>query len=630
MPDWLSIHEPVLVNTIGHCAGAVIFGMLLYFFLMNRRRAGDERSGLPVVAAALAMLWNLGSLVALATGPNGGQIAGAIVALSFSVLSLLPAVLLHISLQSRRRAVWIAGYVLSGVAVALHLADWLSHLPGLHYAALVVVTVGFSALTILSVILEWRQANRAAGSRLAGAMGLFLFAISFAHFGAAHAQQLAWSKEAALHHAGLPLALLVLLQDYRFLLMDAFLRFIVNATLAAAALLAAIRMAQSRFLAEHLQHPFDAGVIFVSAGLLLTLFVWVHNRVQRLLTSAIFLRANVDEALRELQDLSLAAGGEADFLRLAAESIARFLHAGRGELTDRNPATGRPPAAPVAVLDAAHFAAPAWVQAVLPMRFSRGDAAYLLLGSRGGGRRYLSEDLGVLARLGAAVAEHVEQLRGAQMQNLVSQAELKALQAQINPHFLFNSLNTLYGTIDRANAEARRLVLNLADVYRYLLRSERALVTVEEELRIVRAYLEIEELRLGSKLHTEVHADPSVLRAAIPLLSIQPLVENAVKHGVASRMGAGFVHLKIRAAGDTVVVEVSNSGVWDRPPGLSSPSSSGIGLTNVRRRLELCYGADARFEIRVENGVTTVAFTIPVARAPLPAERPLIKTPALP
>jgi two-component system LytT family sensor kinase len=408
------------------------------------------------------------------------------------------------------------------------------------------------------------------------------------------------------------------------------LRFIVNATLAAAALLAAIRIAQSRFLAEHLQHPFDAGVIFVSAGLLLTFFVWVHNRVQRLLTSAIFLRANVDEPLRELQDLSLAAGGEANFLRLAAEAIARFLHAGRGELTDRNPATGRPPAAPVAVLDAAHFAVPAWVQAVLPMRFSRGDAAFLLLGPRGGGRRYLSEDLGVLARLGAAVAEHVEQIRGAQMQNLVSQAELKALQAQINPHFLFNSLNTLYGTIDRANAEARRLVLNLADVYRYLLRSERALVTVEEELRIVRAYLEIEELRLGSKLHTEVHADPSALRAAIPLLSIQPLVENAVKHGVASRMGAGFVHLKIRADGNTVVVEVSNSGVWDWPPGLSASSSSGIGLTNVRRRLELCYGADARFEIRADNGVTTVAFVLPVAPALLRAASPPMGTPALP
>jgi hypothetical protein len=417
--------------------------------------------------------------------------------------------------------------------------------------------------------------------------------------------------------------LLVLLQDYRFLLMDAFLRFIVNATLAAAALLATIRILESRVLAAHLQHPFDAGVIFVSAGLLLTLFVWVHNRVQRLLTSAIFLRSNVDEALRELQDLSLAAGAEPDYLRLAAETIGRFLHAARFEVTERNPSLERPPAAPLAVLDAAHFMVPAWVQAVLPMRFSRGDAAYLLLGPRDGGRRYLSEDLGVLARLGAAVAEHVEQVRSVQMQNLVSQAELKALQAQINPHFLFNALNTLYGTIDRGNAEARRLVLNLADVYRYLLRSERALVTVEEELHIVRAYLEIEELRLGAKLHTEVDADPSALRVTIPLLSIQPLVENAVKHGVAPRRGAGFVRLRIRIAGQTVSVEVCNSGEWNRPQ-----SGSGIGLSNVRRRLELCYGAAAGFDIRASGGVTTIGFTLPVSQAP--ARAASAAAPALP
>jgi two-component system LytT family sensor kinase len=290
------------------------------------------------------------------------------------------------------------------------------------------------------------------------------------------------------------------------------------------------------------------------------------------------------------------------------------LHASRFDLTGQSPMADRPLAAPVAVLDSAGGAVPPWVQAVLPMRFSRGDAAYLMLGAREGGRRYLSEDLGVLARLGAAVAEHVEQLRGVQMQNLVSQAELKALQAQINPHFLFNSLNTLYGTIDRSNAEARRLVLNLADVYRYLLRSERTLVEVEEELRIVRAYLEIEELRLGAKLRTAVDAEQSALHVSIPLLSIQPLVENAVKHGVASRMGAGFVRLKIRANSQSVSVEVSNSGEWD-PRALASPGA-GIGLTNVRRRLELCYGTEAQFDVRAANGVTTVRFVLPTRLAP--------------
>jgi two-component sensor histidine kinase len=355
-----------------------------------------------------------------------------------------------------------------------------------------------------------------------------------------------------------------------------------------------------------LRNPFDAGVIFVSAGLALTVFVWVHNRVQRLLTSAIFLRSNVDVALRELRNLSMAQGAEADYLRLAAETIARFLHAARFDLTERNPGGRALLTAPEAVLDAKHFTAPPWVQAILPMRFARGDAAYLLLGPRDGGRRYLSEDLGVLARLGAAVCEHVEQLRNTQMQSLVSQAELKALQAQINPHFLFNSLNTLYGTIDRANAEARRLVLNLADVYRYLLRTERTLVTVEEELRIVRAYLEIEELRLGSKLRTEVDAAPSTLGATIPLLSIQPLVENAVKHGAAAHTGPGFVRLRIRGSGQAISVEVSNSGEW-----IPASNDRGIGLANVRRRLELCYGAEASVAVQAEKAVTTVSFAIP-------------------
>ncbi len=184
-------------------------------------------------------------------------------------------------------------------------------------------------------------------------------------------------------------------------------------------------------------------------------------------------------------------------------------------------------------------------------------------GPRDGARRYLSEDFAVLMRLGAAVVEHVEQLRGIQMQGLVSQAELKALQAQINPHFLFNSLNTLYGTIDRGNAEARRLVLNLADVFRYLLRSDRTLIEIEEELRIVRAYLEIEQLRLGAKLRTEINVDEAALRAMIPLLSVQPLVENAVKHGVAPRTGTGFVRLDITARPDLLSVTVSNSGECD-------------------------------------------------------------------
>jgi hypothetical protein len=613
MPDWLSIHEPVLVNTIGHSAGAVIFGMLLYFLFINRLRSREDRSDLAVLAAALAMLWNLGSLVALATGPAGGIVADVIVAASFSVLSLLPAVLLHISLESRHRAVWLSGYALSAIAVALHIADLLTQAPRFHYAALLLVTVGFVILTVISVFLELRQANRAAGSRLAGAMGLFLFAISFVHLGTEHTR-LAWSKEIALHHAGLPLALLVLLQDYRFLLLDAFLRFIVNASLAAGALLLAIRAVESRELAKQIQHPFQAGLLFVSACLLLTLFVYVRNRIQSFLTRVIFLRSNIAEALAEMQQLARAAHSEFEYLRHAGEVISRFLRASHFDMTQEQPLVVGTLTVPVAVVDAAKWTVPSWVQAVLPMRFSQGDASYLLLGPRHGGRRYLSEDFDVLARFRAAVIEHVEQLRSVQMQSLVSQAELKTLQAQINPHFLFNSLNTLYGTIDRSNAEARRLVLNLSDIFRYLLHSARTFIEIEEELRIVRAYLEIEELRLGPKLRTEIDIDQAAVHATIPVLSIQPLVENAVKHGVASRMGTGFVRLTIKSHADSLSVEVANSGECDVET-LTNPAR-GIGLTNVRRRLALCYGQETRFEARVANGVTSVGFTLPLASSP--------------
>ena len=531
MPDWLSIHEPVLVNTIGHCAGAVLFGMLLYFFLLNWRHDREERTKLPALAAALAFLWNIGSLVALGVGRQGGSAADVIVAASFSVLSLLPAVLLHISLGSHHRLLWISGYVLSfgGNRASRGGPDY-AFVPAPFRGAGAGDSGVCSSDRDFGVFLEIRNKNGAATSRLAGAMVLFLFAISFAHFSSEQAHQ-AWSKEIALHHAGIPLALFVLLQNYRFLLLDAFLRFVVNATLAAAAVLASIRIVESAHFGPRLDASFRR-------------------------RAAVCGRVPAADPVRLCSQSRAELADPGDFLAFQCRRRAgRTSQAGRGRRgTKASIFLGGGSDCGVRAGRALRFGrwrsarrrrGLAWVQAVVPLRFSRGDARYLLLGPRDGARRYLSEDFAVLMRLGAAVVEHVEQLRGIQMQGLVSQAELKALQAQINPHFLFNSLNTLYGTIDRGNAEARRLVLNLADVFRYLLRSDRTLIEIEEELRIVRAYLEIEQLRLGAKLRTEINVDEAALRATIPLLSVQPLVENAVKHGVAPRTGTGFVRLDI-------------------------------------------------------------------------------------
>ena len=101
-----------------------------------------------------------------------------------------------------------------------------------------------------------------------------------------------------------------------------------------------------------------------------------------------------------------------------------------------------------------------------------------MVGARRGGRPYRSDDLSDMRRLGVAIVEQVERFRAEELKRLVSQAELRALQAQINPHFLFNALNTLYGTIDRRSRTARRLVLNLAEIFRYFLQGDRTVISL--------------------------------------------------------------------------------------------------------------------------------------------------------
>jgi predicted membrane protein len=608
MSERLSIHEPVLVNTIGHSAAAVIFGILLALFILNLRRAGAKQSVLPVFACALALLWNIGSLVALGLGASGGFGAGLfgaslVVALSFSVMSFLPAVLLNIALGTNTRPLVLAGYGLSTVAALLHLAEPFTGSGRLFNAGLLVVIWGFGAITAFSVAIRiGRESWRDTGSRLAASMVLFLFAISFLHFdSAAHD---AWAGEIALHHAGLPLALLVLLQDYRFLLLDTFIRFLVNASLAAGFVLLTVFVVESPLLARHHEHPFDVGLLFVAACLLIVLFVYLRNTIQQLVTRVLFLRENVDGAFHELRDLGRAMHDEDAYLGEACLSIARFLRAETYEAVRERGLT---------YLDEK----PDWVQASVPIRLSRGEGRILMFGARRGGRRYLSEDYAILGRLAAAVGEQIEQIRSAEMQNLVKQAEIRALQSQINPHFLFNSLNTLYGTIPRESSEARRLVLNLAEVFRYFLQTERPFIRVEEEIRIVRAYLAIEELRLGERLRVEFDIDEDAARASIPALSIQPLVENAVKHGVSAQPGAGFVKVRVAAEGEEVRIDVSNSGSFEAPT--AERKGAGIGLENVRRRLELCYGPSARINVavaeqvagQVAGQITTVGFRVP-------------------
>ena len=211
------------MNTLGHSAGVLLFGIFLVLMLQDRATMPRRK---PLVAAGLALAWNLASLIVLGAGDSNSLAICWTIAIGFAVLSLLPAVLFDLCLGEQDAGLVRAGYALSVVSIIPHVTEIFQSDTNLHREAMTAIAVGFGILTVVA-------AFRADGStRLVGTMSLFLLAMSFVHLGEGHGEQI-WSQELALHHAAIPLALLVLLQDYRFVLLDAFLRVVANGILAA-------------------------------------------------------------------------------------------------------------------------------------------------------------------------------------------------------------------------------------------------------------------------------------------------------------------------------------------------------------------------------------------------------------
>jgi two-component system, LytTR family, sensor kinase len=586
------VNESLLVNTLGHSAGVLIFSIFLVLLLRDRaarRLRGGVKS---MVAALLALVWNLASLIVLGSDSPDSRFIRITIAIGFSVLSLLPAVLFDLCLERRHRMLVRSGYALSALATVLHIAELFRDNASYHRWALTSITIGFGILTLMATIFVYREGHdRATTSRVAGTMSLFLLAMSFVHLGSGHARQI-WSHELAFHHAAIPLALLVLLQDYRFILLDAFFRFLANVFLAAVFVFGAVEAWRLELLPAA-DTPFHIALLLAGACLVLVLFALARGGVQRALTRLIFRRPNEESLLR---DLKTTVHSEEEYIAGAVARLGEFMGA---------------PARVAAGVARTVDPEDQGTEAVVPLRTGSGGSLSVLLGRRTGGRRYLSEDLQALARVAAVISEQLEQHRDLETRRLVAQAELRALQSQIHPHFLFNALNALYGIIPREARGARETVLNLADIFRYFLETKKTLVPLEEEMHIVKAYLDVERLRLGDKLRLEIHVTPDAQSVSIPILSIQPLVENAVKHGIAPLAGGGLIQIDASIGAECeLVISVRDSG-----PGFSESNRTGVGLENVERRLELCYGGGARLSIESSPAGSEVSVRIPVASA---------------
>lgn len=183
------------------------------------------------------------------------------------------------------------------------------------------------------------------------------------------------------------------------------------------------------------------------------------------------------------------------------------------------------------------------------------------------------------------------QARQRELVDLAASAQLAALRAQINPHFLFNSLNSIAQLIHVDPDKAEVCVEKLAEIFRYLLRrSEQEFVSLAEELAVAEAYLEIERARFGDRLRVDKRIDAASLRHRIPTLILQPLVENAVKHGLSRKLGTGTVSIGASTTDGILTLTVDDDGIGMSETALAQVFECGVGLSNLRARLARLYG----------------------------------------
>ena len=202
-----------------------------------------------------------------------------------------------------------------------------------------------------------------------------------------------------------------------------------------------------------------------------------------------------------------------------------------------------------------------------------------------------------------------------EQQRLLLEARLDALQRQINPHFLFNTLNSIASLVRQKPELAREMTVKLANILRALLKDHDTYVPLRSELSFTDDYLDIEVVRFGAeKLRVEKEIDPKTLDVLVPSILLQPLIENSIKHGLEPRIHGGTVTLRSKLEGDRVRIEVADDGVGmvPRPASALRRTGAGIGMKNVQERLEVLYGNQAQFNVTSNPGRgTLVSIEIP-------------------
>lgn len=269
----------------------------------------------------------------------------------------------------------------------------------------------------------------------------------------------------------------------------------------------------------------------------------------------------------------------------------------------------------------------------VPVCLREGVPGSIVMGRRRNDTPFFSQDLSLLRLLALFFASMLEntrllekrqeqERRERELKLYASRSELKALRAQINPHFLFNALNAIAGLVHRNPERAEETVEQLAEVFRYTLtRSDKEWVPLREEMELVRSYLGVEQARFGDRLKVSIEAEPGLLDVKVPTMMLQTLVENAVKHGIARVRGGGMIRVEVKKNGGFLRMAVGDNGPGfqetDTAASCGKPQN-GYGLKNIRERLEGNFGSAAalKLERNQQEALTIVSIEMPLKMLP--------------
>jgi len=366
----------------------------------------------------------------------------------------------------------------------------------------------------------------------------------------------------------------------------------------------------------HFPGAIHAFLLVLSVNALLVSITFVDERVSKQVNRWLFrapdYRAEARALAIRLRDLE----DEGQIAAAVEEAARRPLELSKARVVALDPVASPPWPATLLEGETVERGGEVLIPVAVGGRFS-----YLLLAFPGPARPGLvSHDVDYLRAIASLFGNRLDALgrerdaierqsREAVLLQQVTEAELRALRAQINPHFLFNSLNTVADLIVRDPARAETMTLRLASVFRHVLaHSSRPLTTIRDEIEFLRAYLYIEEARFGDRLRVEFAVDQGVAAEEVPSLILQPLVENALKHGLGPKPGPGHLSISARFEGNCLLLRVEDDGI-----GLGiRRESSGLGLTNVAERLNTLYQDRASVAIEArEGGGCRVTLLIP-------------------